>query len=140
MLGPAGQLEVDVLERWLRDREVLQRDVLFDGPAGDAGRREDGLVGVDHDVAVVDHSVVVLADGAEGEQLTVTGSLRVRLVRSRHMPYAELNPTVRKLSPLLNDSHVATLRTLIEDFAGFDASSVNWQCEYLWVLTRHPVC
>ena len=56
------------------------------------------------------------------------------------MPHGELNPTVRKLSPLLNDSYVATLRTLIEDFAGFDASSVNWQCEYLWVLTRQPVC
>jgi len=46
--------------------------------------------------------------------------------------------TVGKLPPVLDDWHVAALRRLAEDFAGFYTSRVNRQLEYLLLLrARH---
>jgi hypothetical protein len=42
------------------------------------------------------------------------------------MSHRELNLTVGKLPPVFDDSRVSTLRKLMEDFSGFQASGFNW--------------
>jgi hypothetical protein len=51
----------------------------------------------------------------------------------------ELNPPVRKLSPVFNDSRVSGVRQLIEDLAGLLPSRFYRQCEYCRLRTRHPI-
>jgi hypothetical protein len=41
------------------------------------------------------------------------------------MPHREFNPTVGELPPVFDDSRVARLRRLIEDFASFPAGCFN---------------
>src|SRR5207249_4476022 len=48
---------------------------------------------------------------------------------------------VGKLPPVLDDRRVIPLRKLIEDFADFATSLVDWQLEYLrWLHGGHPGC
>jgi hypothetical protein len=57
------------------------------------------------------------------------------------MSHRELNLTVGKLPPVLDDRREVSLRELIEDFAGFATSFLNWQLEYLRRLHGgHPGC
>jgi len=55
--------------------------------------------------------------------------------------HRELDLPVGKLSPVLDDRREVSLRKLIEDFAGFATSFLNWQLEYLRRLHGgHPGC
>jgi hypothetical protein len=55
--------------------------------------------------------------------------------------YRKFDLTVRELSPILDDWYEPELRRLIDDFAGFAASRVNRQLEYLRRLhSKDPVC
>jgi len=45
--------------------------------------------------------------------------------------HRELNLAVGKLPPVLDDGREVALRKLIEDFAGFATSFLDWQLEYL---------
>jgi len=55
--------------------------------------------------------------------------------------HRELDLPVGKLSPVLDDRREISLRKLIEDFAGFATSFLNWQLEYLRRLHGgHPGC
>jgi hypothetical protein len=57
------------------------------------------------------------------------------------MPYRKFNPTVRELSPILNNSRKTGVWRLIDNFAGFAARSVKRERKYLDLLRlRHPVC
>jgi hypothetical protein len=57
------------------------------------------------------------------------------------MPHRELDLTVGKLPPILDDGDVTSLRHLIEDFASFAASCLDRQFEYPWLLRAgHPAC
>ena len=57
------------------------------------------------------------------------------------MSYRKFDLTVRELSPILDDWYEPELRRLIDDFAGFAASRVNRQLEYLRRLhSKDPVC
>jgi hypothetical protein len=62
-------------------------------------------------------------------------------VRGRQVPHRELNLTVGKLPPVLNDRRVISPRSLVDDFAGFQTGGVDGQLEYLWLLRAgHPRC
>src|SRR5882762_1275152 len=64
-----------------------------------------------------------------------------RSVGGRQVPHRELNLAVGELPPVLDDGRVISLRSLIDDFAGFPASGVDGQLEYLWLLRAgHPGC
>jgi len=55
--------------------------------------------------------------------------------------HRELDLPVGKLSPVLDDRREVSVRKLIEDFAGFATSFLNWQLEYLRRLHGgHPGC
>jgi len=55
--------------------------------------------------------------------------------------HRELDLAVGKLPPVLDDRREVSLRKLIEDFAGFATSFLNWQLEYLRRLHGgHPGC
>src|ERR1700760_2339450 len=59
-----------------------------------------------------------------------TSSPRLRAasgVRRFQLPHREFDLSVRKLSPVFEDRGVSAARSLIDDFAGFDASDVNRQ-------------
>ena len=57
------------------------------------------------------------------------------------MPHRELDLAVGKLPPILDDGNVTSLRSLIEDFAGFVASGLKGQLEYPRLLyAGHPAC
>jgi hypothetical protein len=47
------------------------------------------------------------------------------------MPYRKLNPTVRELSPILNDRRKTGVRRLIDNIAGFAACGVKGESKYL---------
>src|SRR6266404_6392737 len=55
-------------------------------------------------------------------------------VRGRQVPHRELDLTVGKLPPVLDDGSVISLRSLIDDFAGFPTRGVDRQLEYHWRL------
>jgi hypothetical protein len=62
-------------------------------------------------------------------------------VRGPQVSHREFNLTVGKLPPVLDDRREVSLRKLIEDFAGFATSFLNWQLEYLRRLHGgHPGC
>src|SRR6266436_9783818 len=62
-------------------------------------------------------------------------------VRGRQVPHRELDLTVGKLPPVLDDGRVVSLRSLIDDFAGFPTRGVDRQLEYHWRLRAgHPGC
>ena len=50
------------------------------------------------------------------------------------MPYRKFNPTVRELSPILNNSRKTGVWRLIDNFAGFAARSVKRERKYLDLL------
>jgi hypothetical protein len=57
------------------------------------------------------------------------------------MAHREFDLAVGKLPPILDDGNVTSLRSLIEDFAGFAASSLDGQLEYPRLLRAgHPAC
>ena len=61
-------------------------------------------------------------------------------VRSRQASHRELNLAVWSLPPVFDNRHVPSLGKLIDDFAGFQASRVNWKREFLGLLNaRYPV-
>src|SRR5258706_7271485 len=60
-------------------------------------------------------------------------------VRGPQVSHREFNLAVGKLPPVLDDGREVALRKLIEDFAGFATSFLNWQLEYLRRLCGgHP--
>ena len=67
--------------------------------------------------------------------LWLTGSVRGRQVSQR-----ELDLTVGKLPPVLDDRRVISLRRLIEDLAGFAAGCIDGQLEYSWRCAGYPGC
>ena len=56
------------------------------------------------------------------------------------MPYCKCDLTVRELAPLLDNGGKTCPWRLVDDFAGFAASSLERQSKGLWLLARHPVC
>jgi len=53
----------------------------------------------------------------------------------------KFDPTVRKLSPILNGSQEAALRRLADNFAGFAPGRVKRQrMDFQPLTVRHPVC
>src|SRR5271169_891803 len=63
-------------------------------------------------------------------------------IRTREVSHSELDPTVGKLPPFLDNCHVPDLLTwLTEDFTSFAAGRVDRQREYFWLpRAMHPVC
>src|ERR1700730_6302856 len=61
-------------------------------------------------------------------------------VRGRQVPQRELDLTVGKLPPVLDDRRVISLRRLIEDLAGFAAGCIDGQLEYSWRCAGYPGC
>src|SRR5260370_42038650 len=62
-------------------------------------------------------------------------------VRGRQVSHRELDLAVGKLPPVLDDGRVISLRSLIDDFAGFATRGVDGQLEYLGLLRAgHPGC
>src|SRR5229473_7253989 len=62
-------------------------------------------------------------------------------VRGRQVSHRELDLAVGKLPPVLDDGRVISLRSLIDDFAGFATRGVDGQLEYLRLLRAgHPGC
>src|ERR1700730_19129248 len=62
------------------------------------------------------------------------------LVRGRQVPQCELDLTVGKLPPVLDDRRIISLRRLIEDLAGFAAGCIDGQLEYLWLSAGYSGC
>jgi len=61
-------------------------------------------------------------------------------VRGPQVSHREFNLAIGKLPPVLDDRREVSLRELIEDFAGFATSFLNWQLEYLRRLRGgHPL-
>jgi hypothetical protein len=63
-------------------------------------------------------------------------------IPTREVSHGELDPTVRKLPPFLDNRHVPDLRTwLTQDFASFAASRFDRQRKYFGLpRAMHPVC
>jgi hypothetical protein len=63
-------------------------------------------------------------------------------IRAREVSLSELDPTVGKLPPFLDNRHVPDLLTwLTEDFASFAAGRFDRQRKYFWLpRAMHLVC
>jgi hypothetical protein len=61
--------------------------------------------------------------------LEQSGAVPEYLIRSPITPHRELDLSVRKLPPLLNNGRVAALRKLVENFASFDACCIDREPE-----------
>jgi hypothetical protein len=67
---------------------------------------------------------------------------RCCLIRTREVSHSELDLTVGKLPPFLDNRHVPDLVTwLTENFASFAAGRFDGQREYFWLpRATHTVC